>query len=208
MQAIINAGGAVLYQNEILTQIADLPTQAEIDALPASIYDTSKQTIYVPASAMTAATTAGAASASLESTTNAVNYAVLDFDATVDEYAHFNVSFPEKWNKGTLTFQVLWSTDATDTDGVAWGLQAVFVPDDSAIDTAYGTPVVVTDAAQSAAGEINVTSESTPVTIAGTIGASGMVFFRLFRDVSDAADTMTEDARLIGIKVFYNVTQL
>jgi hypothetical protein len=29
-----------------------------------------------------------------------------------------------------------------------------------------------------------------------------LCFFRVFRDGSDAADTMTEDARLIGVKMF------
>ncbi len=30
-----------------------------------------------------------------------------------------------------------------------------------------------------------------------------IVFFRVFRDVSDANDDMTEDARLIGVKILY-----
>jgi hypothetical protein len=30
-----------------------------------------------------------------------------------------------------------------------------------------------------------------------------MCFFRVFRDVSDANDTAAEDARLIGVKIFF-----
>ena len=34
------------------------------------------------------------------------------------------------------------------------------------------------------------------------------MFFRIFRDVSDANDDMTEDARLIGIKLLYTTNDL
>jgi hypothetical protein len=97
---------------------------------------------------------------------------------------------------------VFWSSTATDTDGVAWALEGRAVSDNEAIDAAWGTAVVVTDDAQSAAGEVYVTSESAAVTIAGTPAAGDVCFFRLSRDVSDANDDMTEDARLIGIKLF------
>ncbi len=40
------------------------------------------------------------------------------------------------------------------------------------------------------------------MTIAGTPADDDLMFFRLFRDVSDSNDTATEDARLLGIKIF------
>ena len=75
--------------------------------------------------------------------------------------------------------------------------------DGDTIDVAYGTAVVVTDANQSTAEDQYVTAESGAVTIAGTPADDDMCYFRFFRDVSDAADTATEDMRLIGIKFFY-----
>jgi hypothetical protein len=178
--------------------------EGTVVATGASASAVGKHTIWIPASAMAPATTAGcAALAQLETSSNKVNYPVLDFDATSDEHAHFNIAMPKGWNEGTLTFQVWWSSTATDTDGVAWGLQAVAISDNEAIDTAWGTAIVVTDDAQSAAGEAYVTAESAAMTIAGTPAANDIVFFRIFRDVSDANDDMTEDARLIGIKLFY-----
>jgi hypothetical protein len=165
-----------------------------------------KQTIWIPASAMAPATTNGcAALAQLETATNDINYGVLDFDDAADEHAHFNIAFPKSWNEGTITFQVWWSSTATDTDGVAWGLQAVAISDNEALDAAWGTAIVVTDDAQSATDELYITSESAALTIAGTPAANDLVFFRIFRDVSDANDDMTEDARLIGVKIFYTV---
>jgi hypothetical protein len=162
-------------------------------------------TIWVPAGAMITATTSGAATGSLEAATNDQNYKVFDFDASADEHVHFQVAMPKGWDEGTVTYQVWWSSTATDTDGVAWALQGVALSDNEAIDASWGTAVVVTDDAQSAAGEVYVTSASAAVTIAGTPAEGDVVFFRLFRDVSDANDDMTEDARLIGIKLFYTV---
>ncbi len=165
-----------------------------------------KQTVWIPASAMIAATTSGPASAQIEETTNNQNYKVLDFDATSDEYAHFNIALPKGYNKSTITFQAFWATAATDTDGVAWGLQALARADNEAIDATWGTAVVVTDDAQGAANELLVTSESGAITVSAV--DDDLTFFRLFRDVSDANDVMTEDARLIGIKLFYTTDSI
>ncbi len=168
----------------------------------ATIKTVGKQTIWVPANSMTPSTTSGAATGQIE-TANGQNVEVLDFDATADEHACFNIAMPKGWNESTVTFQAFWCSTATDTDGVAWGLQAVAMGDNEALNQSYGTPVVVTDDAQSATTEVYVTAESTAVTIAGTPAEGDIVTFRVFRDVSDANDDMTEDARLLGIKLFY-----
>lgn len=190
-------------------QIGRLATDGTTNSLTGSVSDAGasssvgKHTVSIPASAMLAATTSGPAIAQFETTTNDINFVVMDFDATADEHAHFNIAFPKSWNEGTITFQVWWTTSATDTDGVAWGLQAVALSDNDAADASWGTPIVVTDDAQSAANEILVTAESSAVTIAGTPAAGDIVFFRVFRDVSDANDDMSEDARLMAVKIFY-----
>ncbi len=75
--------------------------------------------------------------------------------------------------------------------------------DNETIDVAYGTAIVVDDACQGAAEELYVTAESGAVTIAGTPADNDLTYFRIFRDVSDGNDDMAEDARLIGIKLFY-----
>jgi len=163
-----------------------------------------KQTIWIPANAMTPTESNGcAALATVETTAGRPDMQVLDFDASSDEHAQFSVAFPKSWDLGTVTFQVFWTSTATDTDGVSWGLQGVSIPDNSTIDVAYGTAVVVDDACQSAASELYVTAESGAVTIAGTPADDDMCFFRIFRDVSDANDTAAEDARLIGVKLFF-----
>ena len=163
-----------------------------------------KETIWIPVEALTPATTQPCGDMELiEAGTNDVDYNVMDFDTGSDEYANFRVQFPKSWNESTVTFQVAWTSSATDTDGVAWGLQGVALADDETIDSSWGAAVVVTDDNISAAGDMLITSESSAVTIAGSPGVDETVIFRIFRDVSDANDDMAEDARLLGIRMFF-----
>ena len=163
-------------------------------------------TIWVPAAAMRPTVSNGCAVITdVETTAGRPDMQVLDFDASADEHAQFQVSFPKSWNEGTVTFAVYWTTTATDTDGVAWGLQGVAVSDNDTIDVAYGTGVVVTDDALSAAEDLMVTATSGAVTIAGSPAVGDICYFRIYRDVSDGNDDMTEDARLIGCKIFYTI---
>jgi hypothetical protein len=197
----LSAVSAVAGANEFAVNEAGTSKKATATQIGAFI-GAAKQTIYIPASAMIPAITSGPASAQLAAA-GGQNYSVLDFDATADEFAHFQVAFPKSWNLGTVTFQVFWSSTATDTDGVAWALEGAATSDNEAITGSWGTAVVVTDDAQSAAAELYVTAESGAVTIGGSPADDDLIFFRLSRDVSDANDDMTEDARLIGIKLFY-----
>ena len=163
-----------------------------------------KETIWVPANSMTPTNSNGCADiAKVETTAGRPDLNVLDFDDGSDEHAQFAVAFPKSWNLGTITFQCFWTSTATDTDGVSWGLQGVGMGDNETQDAAYGTAIVVDDACQGAAEELYVTAESSAVTIAGTPADGDLTYFRIFRDVSDANDTATEDARLIGVKLFF-----
>ena len=161
------------------------------------------QTIWVPATAMRPTDDSGCADiTSAETQAGRPDMQVLDFDDGSDEHAQFQIAFPKSWNEGTITFQVYWCSTATDTDGVSWALQGVSVPDNSTIDVAYGTAIVVDDVNQGAAEEMLVSPTSSAVTIAGA-AVDTVTFFRIFRDVSDANDTAAEDARLLGVKLFF-----
>jgi len=161
------------------------------------------QTIWIPALAMKPTNSNPCADlAVVETQSGRPDMNVLDFDDGADEHAQFQIAFPKSWNEGTITFQVYWCSTAADTDGVSWGLQGVSVPDNSTIDVDYGTAIVVDDVNQGAAEEMLVSPVSSAVTIAGA-AVDTVTFFRIFRDVSDANDTATEDARLLGVKLFF-----
>tara|TARA_R100000655_G_scaffold55817_4_gene93927 strand:+ start:922 stop:2610 length:1689 start_codon:yes stop_codon:yes gene_type:complete len=162
-----------------------------------------KETIWIPAAAMYPNTTAGCSALTQVELSNGPELKCLDFDDGSDEHAQFTVAFPKSWNLGTVTFRAYWCSSATDTDGVSWGLQACAMNDNETTNLAFGTAVVVDDANQGAANELCVTAESGAITIAGTPADEDLTFFQVFRDVSDANDTATEDARLLGIKLFF-----
>lgn len=163
-----------------------------------------KHTIWVPASAMIPTQTNGCAPlASVELTADQPNLQVLDFDASSDEHAQFSIALPKSWNEGTITYAVYWTTTHTGTNGVAWALKATSAGDNENINIAFGTAIVVTDDNQNNANYLNVTAESSAVTIAGAPAANHYVTFDIFRDVSDANDDMTQDARLLGVAILY-----
>jgi hypothetical protein len=165
-----------------------------------------KQTMWVPATAMNPTVSNGcSAITAVETTSGRPDLQVLDFDKDSDEFAQFSVAFPKAWNAGTVTFQVYWAGIAATSD-VDWMVDAVAVSNNTTIDVAYGTAVVVTDNAQGAVEELNVSAESGALTIAGSPGDDEVVFFRIGRDVS--GDAMAGDARLLGVKIFFTTDAL
>ena len=165
-----------------------------------------KQTMWVPATAMAPTVSNGcSAITAVETTSGRPDLQVLDFDKDSDEFAQFSVAFPKLWNAGTVTFQVYWAGIAATSD-VDWMVDAVAVSNNTTIDVAYGTAVVVTDNAQGAVEELNVSAESGAVTIAGSPGDDEVVFFRIGRDIS--GDAMAGDARLLGVKIFFTTDAL
>lgn len=160
-----------------------------------------KHTIWVPAAAMTARTTNGAASGSVETSTHKIMRVTRDFDTATTEYAQFTVAMPKSWNEGTVSFQALW-TAASGSGGVAWGLQAVAAGDLDNLDAAFGTGQIVTDTL-GAAGHLHQTPESAAVTVAGLPTENDLVIFQVYRDVAHASDTLGVDALLSGVRVYY-----
>jgi hypothetical protein len=142
----------------------------------------------------------------VETTAGRPDMVVLDFDSSSDEHAQFNIAFPKAWNGGTVTFQLFWTSTASDTGTVGFQLQGVAASDNTTIDVAYGQGQLCADAAQGAAEELYVSPVSSAITIAGSPGDNELVFFQLFRDVSQ--DAMEEDCRILGIKIFYTTDAL
>jgi len=160
-----------------------------------------KETIWVPATAMQPTTSNGcAALATVETTAGRPDMVVLAFPVAADSFAQFSIAFPKSWNAGTVTYQVFWAGIAA-TSNCSWNLAGVAVSNNTTIDIAYGTAVVVTDAAQGAVEELNVSAVSGALTIAGSPGDDELCYFRIGRDVSEG--NMNGNGQLLGIKLFY-----
>lgn len=164
------------------------------------------QTIWIPAVAMVARTTSGAAAGTAESTTNKVMINTYDFDASTDEFAQFAIRMPKNWDEGTVTAEFVWSAASSSGD-VIWGLQGVALANDDAIDTAFGTAQTATDTL-TATGDICISPTTAAITIAGSPGAEEYVVFQVYRDADAGGDTLAADARLHGITLNYTVNTL
>lgn len=190
------AGEVQITANDLV-----IPTGANIQVNNAD----PKRAFYIPANGMFGATTNGAATGQGESTTNKVNYKVLDFDASTEEYACFSIPAPLYWDLSTVTVQFFW-TAASSSGDVIWACQGLSLSNDDALDTAYGTAVTVTDTLI-ATGDVHVTSATSAMTLAGTPAANDQLFFRVYRDADAGGDTLAADARLIGIRVEFGISK-
>jgi hypothetical protein len=162
-----------------------------------------KETMWIPAAAMYAASTNGADAEQVETTATRPDMKVFDFDASTKQYTQFTVAMPKSWNEGTLTYQVYWAPSTTNTGNAIFGLQGVACADGDTIDVAYGTAIEVTDAGIGTVEDQQITSESSAMTVAGSPAAGEQTYFQLYRDAADGSDTFTGECRVLGVKIFY-----
>lgn len=161
--------------------------------------------LLIPASALTTATTNGAASGTIETTTNKVIIPVFDFDTTTQEFVGIAIPTPYWWNASTITVQFIW-TAASGTGGVVWAAQGLATSDDDALDTAYGTEQIIADTLLAAVDDHH-TAFTPAITIAGTPVAGDLISLRFKRNPADASDTLAADARLIAVRVRFTMAQ-
>ena len=190
-----------------------------------------KETIWVPASAMTPTESDGCSDIQKDEGDayfpifTSPDLYVLDFDKGANEHAQFSVAFPKSWDLGTITYQVFWSGDFS-WDAVEWGLQGMAVGDGDGIQKMVGwegfpTATLIQDNAQDWASTgaewgCLVSAESGDVTIAGShnnpstgLAHDQLCYFRVLRNPDgehggqSGADDMSGDARLHGIKLFF-----
>ncbi len=169
----------------------------------AAIKIAGKETIWVPAPAMYAATTNGADAEQVETTATRPDMKVFDFDASTKQYTQFTIAMPKSWNEGTLTYQVYWAPSTTNTGNAIFGLQGVACADSDTIDVAFGTAIEVTDAGIGTVEDQQITAESSAMTVAGSPAAGEQTYFQLYRDAADGSDTFTGECRVLGIKLFF-----
>ena len=195
--------GLIVPEGQLtIASTAMTSSAADLNQLDGKVAKTAGlETIWVPATAMSPTTTNGCtALASVETTAGKPDMVVLAFPVAADSFAQFSIAFPKSWNAGTVTYQVFWSGIAATTN-VNWTVQAVAISNDTSIDVDYGTAIAVTDAAQGAVEELNVSAVSGALTIAGSPGDDELCYFRFGRDVSEG--DMAGDAQLHGIKMFF-----
>ena len=86
------------------------------------------------------------------------------------------------------------NTAGLTTETVVFGLKAIALSDDDALDTAFGTEVTVTDT-WIAQNDVHISPESSALTIGGTPAEGDIVLFNIARKTG--SDNLTGDARLL-----------
>lgn len=192
--------GKTLTVSNSITLAGTDSTTMTFPSSSSTIKAAGKETVYIPAAAMTARTTNGAATGTTELATNDVMLASLDFDQTTEEGAGFFILMPKSWNESTVTFRPVW-TAASGSGGVVWGLAAYAFSDDDALDTAVSGQQTSTDTLITA-NDCHLGPESSAITIGGAPAEMDLVYFEITREVANGSDTLSADAKLLGIHVY------
>jgi hypothetical protein len=163
-------------------------------------------TVYIDAGAMVPCTTAGAATGTTETsaTTAEMDYYAFDGGAT-EERVQFKMVMPNDWGAGTIKAKFHWGSAVGSTAGdtVEWAMKAVCIRNDDALNTAFGTPQVISDTLLANNGlDMQVSGATPAITIGGTPTAGSMVVVEVYRN-TDGTDDMAEDAWLFGVQIQY-----
>ena len=179
---------------------------ASIDAahLSATLTPIGQHTIWVPAGAMeVAVSTAPAASKAVEIGTSLFAARTMDFATGADDFCYFGIQMPKSWDAGVLVCQFVWSATGTTANTVLWGIAATSLGNDEVLTTAFPTPTSPAADTNSTTADDLMISAEVSVTVGSTPTAEDYVIFEVSRDVS--GDTLSEDARLHGIKIHYTI---
>jgi hypothetical protein len=161
-----------------------------------------RRTIYVNAGAMIPRATAGAAIGTTELGTNKIMFDSLDFDSgATEEAVGFWVTLPTVWDAtNALTAKFHW-TAASGTGTVKWDIVGRCYNDNDDIDQAFGTEATSGADTFLAANKMHVTATTAVFNPTGTLIGNRPIYFQVSRDV--ATDTLTADARLLGVTIEY-----
>jgi hypothetical protein len=110
---------------------------------------------------------------------------------------------PSDWDAGTITAVFYWTfSTGSPAETVKFYIQGRSYANDDALDQALGAAVGVEDTAL-AASDLHVSAATAAVTLTGA-GASELVIFQVYRDVSE--DNLAGDAKLLGVMITFTRT--
>lgn len=160
-----------------------------------------RQSVFIPAAAMTPRLTNGPTPGRVEMTTNKNTYDYLEFDQTTQQFAHFYFEMPKGWDLGTVSFKPH-HMHASGSGNVVYGLAAVARSNDDPADVAFGTPQT-SDRTVGTANDVYIGPESSAITVSGSPAVGDGVQFEVNRTV--ASDNLNAGSRLVGVTLFFNI---
>jgi len=167
-----------------------------------------KHSIWIPAEAISPRSNAGCADLTLTpaATNGRPDIRGLAFDGATREHAQFTIAMPKMWDGGDVTARFYWTTIASGTGNVMWGIRGVSLSDNDAIDTGFGSLAVTAPDGVLATKDVHITDESGGCTIGGSPAALDICCFQVVRESDQSNDTLNSvDCVLLGVKLFYTI---
>ncbi len=131
----------------------------------------------------------------------------LDFDASSVEYAEVTFPMPKRWDAGTVSLQFLWShASGSASYGVVWNAQVVAIGDGDGFAISFPTATAVNDVG-GAADTLYTSPETSAITIGNTPAQNDTLCLRVGRNATHGSDTLTVDARLHAVRLFYTAVR-
>lgn len=194
---LLDTTGLTIYGNQVVDTTGTIPSTGLASSLRPS-----KETLWIPASAMVPTITNGATGpATAELTAGNPNITSMSFVNGSQKNAQFAIAFPKQWNLGTVTYQAFWTGTAAGAGTTIWGFQCLAAADGATTDAAFGTAVEVTDTFL-AVKQIHVAPESAAVTISGA-AADTHTTCQIYR--KGGTDTRAAASLLLGVKLFFTI---
>ena len=125
----------------------------------------------------------------------------VDFDGTTSEAAVADILLPADYSVG-FTETYSWTATSTGGGGVVWGMELACISDNVAMDASWGTQILVTDTFQTS-GALHISGASASTTPSGSCAAGRTLAIRVKRMPAEAGDTMSDDARFLGLQLTY-----
>lgn len=169
-----------------------------------------REVIWVPARAMTPSLTNAPFFTYSESATSRVLQSALVFSATTTQSAQFDVLMPKSWNKANIRYKLVVSPTSNGSSGSSnvslWNLKAVSISNlDNLADPIMSSNTYYSLVANNSR-HLYISDESSYMPVDGSPQEGDLVAFRISREASNASDTLTSTAKLLGVQVILNPT--
>lgn len=129
----------------------------------------------------------------------------LAFADDVIRMAHFSYALPKSYTGGAIKAYIGAYSTGTTTNGVRWGIQGGCVADGGSLDTAFGTAIEVTDSCPGSAHYLMISPVLDNIVLSGSPAGDKHVEMRVYRDPTNAADTLAANIYLLWVKLLIPV---
>lgn len=177
---------------------------AEIDLPDAAPSTLGRHTIFVPAGALTAAATGGAALYQAAPGGGAHTLKGWSFSDTTNQAVEFPVWMPKSWDAGILHLKLAWFRAGDAVAGnVRWKAEALARVAGGSVAHSYVGAVTATVTSAAVGAGLQAETAEIALDLTGA-AASSWLDIRLTRDAADTVnDTLAEAAILIGHATYY-----